>query len=328
MGGPARYGVSLSRTGFSLMFSPRSSLRGLRAACGADARSSIARASSIEQRRSRVVARRRTMRPWPGAQEAARRPAKTLVPRPERGCVPVRGQGLRRRARRNGSDATPSLGARPPRASVAPGACALRGGRCAECWWAPPRPDRPLDTTSTLAGAVTPSSSKTPRRRRSRFELSTTPRTVTRYSFSTWYRGWRSRAARSPSLVSTRRPVLLRSSLPTGKTRARAGTHSITVGRPRLSETALRDPRGLVEEPVLLLLADHGAVRPPVLPEQSGSTEAPSSAVLPSTITRPERMRSSQCRREPRPASARNFCRRSAHSGTERIPRRRRSSSF
>src|SRR5256885_15694854 len=44
----------------------------------------------------------------------------------------------------------------------------------------------------------------------------------------------------------------------------------------------------------------------------AGSTLSPSVAVCPSTVTRPAAMSSSQARREPTPAAARTFCRRSS----------------
>ncbi len=101
--------------------------------------------------------------------------------------------------------------------------------------------------------------------------------------------------------------MLSRSSRPTGNTRARVGTKSVTVRRPRASVTALSTPAGLFSSQYSLTSAAMG--RPSTaMTWVSGSADAPSSASTPSTVTRPALISSSLARREAKPASARAFC--------------------
>ncbi len=172
-----------------------------------------------------------------------------------------------------------------------------------------------ISSTRTTAGAVSPSSSITPRRSACSASLPTTPRTRTSYSFSTWKRGWSNRPARSPSLVSSSSPVLSRSSLPTGNTRARVGTHSTTVRRPLASVAALSTPAGLFRSQYSLGSAAIG--RPSTaMSWMSGSADAPSSAVTPSIVTLPALISSSLARREAKPASRERFLKPHLHERT------------
>ncbi len=98
-----------------------------------------------------------------------------------------------------------------------------------------------------VAGAVTPSSSSMPsRRRRSPPADTGPPSTSTRYSLSTPWLGWATRLASSPSLVSSSRPSVAASSRPTANTRGVAGTRSVTVGRPCVSLDVVTTPAGLL----------------------------------------------------------------------------------
>ena len=101
-------------------------------------------------------------------------------------------------------------------------------------------------TVDTRAGAVVPSSSSTPSRRRRTAPADGSPSTSTRYSLGTPNDGWVSRWVSPPSLVRIRRPSLSMSSRPTGKTRGSGGTRETTVGRPWVSSAVLTTPTGLL----------------------------------------------------------------------------------
>ena len=101
-------------------------------------------------------------------------------------------------------------------------------------------------TTATRAGAVMPSSSSTPSRRRRTSPADGSPSTWTRYSLGTPNEGWVSRWVSSPSLVTMMSPSESRSSRPTGKTRGSGGTRATTVGRPWVSSAVETTPGGLL----------------------------------------------------------------------------------
>src|SRR5688572_15874549 len=175
--------------------------------------------------------------------------------------------------------------------------------------------------SSNFAG---PSSSATPRRRRST-SLSDTvsspsgARTRQTYSRSTSNEGCIIALASSPSVVSSSRPVVLMSRRPIAIQRAplSAGSASKIVGRPSGSSRVVTSPSGL-----LYISTRDGSLRAlatKVLPSSSilspPVTLMPTCATSPLTLTRPSAMRCSSARREPSPAWARTLCKRSSSFG-------------
>src|SRR5207342_2478930 len=175
--------------------------------------------------------------------------------------------------------------------------------------------------SSNFAG---PSSSATPRRRRST-RLSGTlswpsgARTRQTYSRSTSNDGCIIALASSPSVVSSSRPVVLMSRRPIAIQRAplSAGSASKMVGRPSGSSRVVTSPSGL-----LYIRTRDGSVsalatklRPSISTLSPLPIDMPTCATSPLTLTRPSAMRCSSARREPRPACARTLCRRSSMRG-------------
>jgi hypothetical protein len=123
----------------------------------------------------------------------------------------------------------------------------------------PPLVDRDVDDAARRSrhddlharrATVRPSSSCIPRSRRRTWSALITVESVARYVFSTPCLGCASRCASSPSLVRSSRPVVMASSLPTGKTRSSTSTRSRTVFRPSGSDKGRDDTERLVQQQV------------------------------------------------------------------------------
>src|SRR5690606_37224560 len=169
-----------------------------------------------------------------------------------------------------------------------------------------------------------PSSSATPRRRRSTILSDTLSspsgaRTRQTYSRSTSCEGCIIAFASSPSVVSSSRPVVLMSRRPIAIQRApfSAGRDSKIVGRPSGSSRVVTSPSGL-----LYISTRGGSVsalatklRPSSSIRSPPRTLIPTWATSPLTRTRPSAMRCSSARREPSPACASTLCSRSSSRG-------------
>ena len=164
------------------------------------------------------------------------------------------------RERPEGDPLQAATGCRPPRTSASPGGCGPRGSSARCCSSGPHAAAR-----RARAGAVTPSSSCTPRRSATQRGVAHRAAADTRAVGPRGPRsaGWVSRFASSPSLVSRISPLLSASRRPTGYSRSPpAGTSCTTVGRPCVSRAVETTPTGLCtrEDDLRLGVGERAAV--------------------------------------------------------------------